>query len=360
MTVTKTKLADCGLDQPQFRVQCNGREVFSNAALNRNPKYERYFRPLTPSEESTLHKIQFKWWACAWATILVQAFFGLPLWLYCALMGFYGIHHVVASHDNNHGHTNPLPFMNRLTGYALFYAGSLPLASTYCDMALSHRLHHKTKCQLDILPEDPDSWHSLLSWPLWVLVNTIQPSFCCITEVVERYIKNPARFWPERVVANLFHWAQLASLYRLVGQSVFFCTLISGHIAMVILMAYFNGLIHRPGFLQWLVDGDADPSGMRHGDALMQLQAAVVGTLWPVAWLEIKWHDIHHSHLNTSMGACFAKGMTYAEIDEMCADACDEGLFVDKAGNPVSPLEPVGHKVGTRKKYLDDQGKKGK
>lgn len=360
MAGPKKHLVDCGLNQPQFMVQYKGRDVYSNAALTRNPKYERFFQGLTEGEERTLNNKQFKWWACAWATILARAFPGLPLWLYYPSMLIFGVHHIVHSHDNNHRHANPLPFLKRLTGYGLFYSGFLPLAPTFCDIAHQHRLHHKTKCQIDFSPDDNDSWRSVLSWPLWVLANGLQPSFFCFSETFWHLFVNPARFWPERVVVNLLHWAQLALLYRLVGQKVFRLTLMTGHIGTAMIMGYFNGLAHRPGFIEWLVDRTADPSGMRRGDALMRLQAAVLGTVFPAAWLEIKWHDLHHSHLHISIGARFIKGMTWAEIDEMCADICDEGLLVDKAGNPVSPLEDVGHKVGTRKKFLEDEHKKNK
>jgi len=102
-----------------------------------------------------------------------------------------------------------------------------------------------------------------------------------------------------------------------------------------------------------------EPSLYLFVSSAMRLQEIVLGTLLTSAWIEVKWH-LHHSHLNMSYGAYFMKGMPYDEIDELAADNCDEGLFVDKDGKPVSPLEDLGHKPGMRKKWLESQKKKDK
>jgi hypothetical protein len=353
------KYIDCGMNAPQFKVKFKGQDVFSNAAVTAKPQYSKFFRGLTPAEEHTMYDRQFRWWRIAWATILARAFLGLPLWLFYPLMTYCCMQHIVHAHDNNHRHVNPLPFLNRLTGYGMFCSGFLPVAVTFGDIAFQHRLHHKTKCQIDIAEEDNDSWRGNLPWYLWLPVNLLQPSFISFCEPFSYLFRNPAYFWPERIAANLCHWAQLAMLYHLLPNEFWF-TLLAGHVGAAAIMGYFNGLLHQPTWLKMLIDPVADPSGMRHGNAFFHIQEIVLGTLLPSAWLECKYHDLHHSYINTSIGACFIKGMTYNEIDEVCAEICDEGLFVDTSGRPVSPLEDLGHKPGSRKKWLESHAKKAK
>jgi hypothetical protein len=152
--------------------------------------------------------------------------------------------------------------------------------------------------------------------------------------------------WPERIAVNIFHWAQLYLLYQ---TGVFWTVLFTGHCSMFGLWAGFDGLLHRPDFYKFLIE--SDPSGARKVHPILESIGRLISEH---AWIEIKWHDVHHSHGHAvlSFGSQNLRGVTVDEIEAACADLVDEGLFLDSNGKPVSPLAEVGHKVGSRKRYL--------
>lgn len=79
------------------------------------------------------------------------------------------------------------------------------------------------------------------------------------------------------------------------------------------------------------------------------------------ALAEIKFHDVHHSHSSTR-GQPWVSHLYYVvgrasskSIEEALAGISDEGLFVTSDGRAVSPLDRVGHKLGSRMAWLRNQ-----
>jgi hypothetical protein len=315
-----------------------------------------------------MHWLMPKYWAILWTAIVVRAMISLDYvkflepygingfanWLLFPIVGWCCILHVVNCHDCNHLRA-PLPAMWRIFGYGLFCSGFLPLAPAYGDVEYQHLGHHvKTKDPLEHDEEDPHS--RLARAPGGVFGMAIYaflfPGHISMEDIVLHQIcENPSYLWPERIIANIFHWMQLAALWELSSQGLvpFWPVLISGHIAMFVLWFFFSGLLHHPSWFRFLVY--VDKSGMRYVPVLEPFMKIISSN----AWLEIKWHDVHHAYCMGSgltFGGRMAKGMTYQQIDTTCAKIADKGLFLDTAGTPVFSSVEVGHQLGSRAGYL--------
>lgn len=327
-----------------------------NRALCEKPEFQHVlFARLTEDEEKKLHWLHVRYSAILWLgiTAYTQGYIGTfllyPLVVLCC------IRHCVNGHDCCHL-KRPLPFPFRLTGFGLFCAGFMPLAATFGDVAHQHMtVHHpQTKGVIDTDDNDPHSRLSRMSLLRMIVTCFVNPGHVCVEDVIfHQLLQNPASFWPERVATNLLHWGQLYLLYQMVGQSVFWKILIVGHLSMFLLWLFFNGLLHNVEFHRFLIW--VDPSGLR---CVHPLVDGIFYLISPVAWLEIRWHDVHHAmHIaNSSFGSQMARGMTYKQIELACANLVDQGLYLNQATKqPVSPLAEVGHKVGSRQAYLKTQ-----
>jgi len=322
--------------------------VKPNPKITENEKYNKVvFGQLTPGQERYLGMLLLPFWALAWAAIALHTYEYIPTWALCLLVFYANVKHTVAAHDCWHLR-NPLPFQYRMGGSAMFCGGFMPFACTFGDVEHQHvRTHHKhTKGVADHNDLDNDSIWSSYPLPLMLIGMFISPSHMSAYEIIfYQYAKNPSFLWPERIAANILHWAQLYVLYQ---TPSFWPALMAGHVAQWFLWVIFHGLLHRPSFLKFLLD--VDPSGLR--------QVPILDTIFYVisanAWLEIKWHDMHHTHVKAvqTYGAAMARGYTYDQIQRACADACDDGLLIDEKGVVASPLAEVGHVPGSRKAYL--------
>lgn len=349
------------LMQPSYRTQIGHlsgerdgvpKSVVVNLKLCKDPEFQHVlFGRLNQSQERFLHYVCFLYPVLNWLAILgyVQGYY--ETWVLYPMVALFCIRHTVNEHDCSHLKT-PLPFVFRLSTYGLFCAGFMPLAATFGDVTYQHmRVHHvETKGVIDA--DDP---HSRLGrMPLWrmALQCFFSPGHVGMEDVLFHYLpKNPASLWPERIAANLLHWAQLWTLYQLVEQDVFWKILFAGHVGMFILWLFFNGLIHNDDFFRVVLK--LDPSGLRRTHPLVDGLFYIVSSN---AWLEVKWHDVHHAmHIaNCTFGTQMARGMTYSQIELACANIVDRGLFIDEVTKePVSPLAAAGHKVGSRRAYLE-------
>lgn len=347
--------------QPSYRAKLESssgeppkrQTVVVNHALCQKPEFQHVlFGRLNEQQERTFHFMCLCYWALLWLAIVgyVRGYYS-ALFLY-PVVALCCIRHTVNAHDCNHL-KRPLPFLYRLPGYGLFCAGFLPLAPTYGDVAHQHlNVHHRqTKGVIDHDDADPHSRLARMSLLRMTITCAIMPGHICLEDILfHQILKNPAGLWPERVAANVVHWAQLRALYQLVEPNVFWKILMAGHVAMVVMWLFFNGLLHHVEFYRFLVW--VDPSGLREIHPLVDGLFRVVSSN---AWLEIKWHDVHHAmHIaNCTYGTQMARGMTYDQITLACANLADQGLYLDKVSQkPVSTLEKVGHQVGSRQAYL--------
>ena len=330
--------------------------VVINHELCQKPEFRHVlFGRLTDREERKLHWACVQYWAVIWLGVVAHVKGYIGTWLLYPLVVLCCLRHCVNGHHCCHL-KKPLPFPFRLTGFGLFCAGFMPIAATFGDVEHQHMtVHHpQTKGVIDTDDNDPHSRLSRMSLFRMVVTCFINPGHVCMEDVFfHQLLKNPASYWPERVATNLLHWGQLYLLYQMVGQSTFWKILMAGHISMFVLWLFFNGLLHHVEFHRFLIA--VDPSGLR------RIHPLVDGLFYLIsadAWLEIKWHDIHHAmHIaNSTFGAQMARGMTYTQIEMACADLVDQGLYLDQVTKqPVSPLAEVGHKVGSRQAYLKAQ-----
>jgi len=294
--------------------------------------------------------LMIKYLVIVWAAIAGHAMGLYPMWLLLPTVAWCCLLHTVNCHDLNHAREPP-PMLVRWTGYGLFCAGFLPLASTWIDAAHQHiKVHHlKTKGPLDH-HDDPHSRMGRMTIPKMVLTCFLMPGHVSLEDILfHQILKNPP-FWTDRILTNLAHWLQLAVLYR-VGP--FFPVLLAGHVGMFSLWILFSGFLHQDDFFRLLVN--VDPSGMR----VIPFVESIMKCVSPNAWLEIKWHDLHHSHAlaQRTFGHAMARGTSYEQIDSACANLVDEGLFLDNSGKPFSPLAKVGHVPGSRKAFLEAAAK---
>jgi hypothetical protein len=355
-TETNTKTSQYS-PQPPYKATlkpANGGKVVVNGALADKPEYKHHvlFGRLTESEDQVLHFLAIKYWALTWVTILGHALFLYGNWVLCPLFAFFCFKHTANAHDCNHL-KRPLPFIYRLTGYGLFCAGFLPLAPVYGDIAHQHiMVHHpKTKGVIDHDDHDPHSRLARMSLVCMLVSCAIMPGHVSLEDIrLHQYPLNPSHLWPERVATNLVHWAQLALLYHathsvLASADCWACW----HVRDLVFLQRSGPLFavlhvfgeRRP------VWASQDPGARHH----------IFKCLISNAWLEIKWHDLHHAFgiANGTYGSQMVRGMTYDQIEAALADIVDEGLFLDSGGVAVSPLAEVGHKVGSRKAYLKNK-----
>lgn len=326
----------------------NGGEVLANAALVNKPEYgDVLFGKLTQHQEQKLHYRMLKYWSLCWTSILLNYLGCLPLFFTCLLVGYSCLNHIVVGHDNFHLR-GKMPMHLRMVGFGLFCSGYMPFACTYGDNEHEHiKAHHLTKGPLDRSEKDLDTLWS--DQPLWkmLLHFFVDPAHTSAYDIIfHQYATHPADIWPERIAANICHWAQLYLLYQ---TGIFWTILFTGHCSMFLIWTAFHGLIHRPDFYKFLLD--SDPSGGRRIHPILETIARLISE---PAWIEMKWHDVHHTHGHSllSFGAQEIRGVTFDEIEAALADLVDEGLFVDSDGNGVSPLGEAGHKVGSRKQFL--------
>jgi hypothetical protein len=199
----------------------------------------------------------------------------------------------------------------------------MPFACTYGDSEHAHiKDHHRTKGPLDRSERDLDSiWSELPMWQL-LLNYFVYPSQSSAWGIVfHQYATHPMLLWPERIAVNIFHWAQLYLLYQ---TGVFWTVLFTGHCSMFALWAGFHGFMHRPGFYKFLIE--SNPSGARKFHPILEGIGRLISEH---AWIEMKWHDVHHSHGHAVMSFASQelRGVTVEEIEAACADWLMRGSF---------------------------------
>jgi len=337
--------------QPAYTVTLkavNGGRVRANAAVVDKPKYGNVlFGQLTERQEQLLQYRMLKYWSICWASIVLNFIGFVPLWLTCLMVAYSCLNHVVVGHDNMHLRSQ-MPMHLRMVGFGLWCSGYMPFACTYGDNQHEHvKEHHTTKGLFDRSERDLDTIWSDKPIVEMLLRFFLYPSHMSAWDIVfHQYLTHPAELWPERIAANIVHWVQLYLLYQ---TGIFWTVLFVGHCTMCLTFSAFHGLIHRPGFFKFLIE--SDPSGARQTHPIIEIVCRLVSEH---AWMEMKWHDVHHSHGHSVLtyAAQEMRGVTIVEIETALAELVDEGLFVDANGKGVSPLAEVGHRVGSRRDFL--------
>jgi len=346
--------------QRKYSVNCSGElgpeqglvHAYVNTALADKKEYAFLFETLTEEEEAMIHRQIPIWWAAMWLAIIGQyvglynkVIMSLLFILAFARWGF-GVH------DSHHTRMS-LPWPHKFC-FAVF-CGFTPLPSCWCDLAYDHRSkHHPSKAALDPKEGDKDS-----QWSVRPLLKTIAflsfwPSEFSVWEITCQWFGNPAAFWSERIPVALFYWAELGILYLMDPSfTLMIWLLATGHIASSGLFLLFHGMTHRQSFYACLIAWD--PSGLRHVPYI----DAIFNILLPArGWMDMKFHDVHHAFPNSigtlTMRAYLPRG-GWQKVEEAAANMVDEGLFLDDNGRPTSHLAYAGHKIGSRKEYLEQQ-----
>jgi hypothetical protein len=331
-----------------------GRKVRPNTAVVDNPKYSTVlFGKLTQHQERMLQYRMLRYWFICWTCIVLNSYFGVvPLWFTCVMVAYCCLNHAVVAHDNMHLRSR-MPMHLRMVGFGLWCSGYMPLACTYGDIEWEHiKDHHSTKGVLDRSENDLDSMWSDKPMIEMFLRFFVYPSHTSGWDIIfHQYLTHPAELWPERVAANIVHWVQLYLLYQ---TGIFWTVLFVGHCTMALTWFAFHGLLHRPSFYKFLIE--SDPSGARMTHPIIEVVCRLISEH---AWMDIKWHDVHHSHGRSVLtyASHEMRGVPMVDVETALADLVDEGLFVDADGKGVSPISIVGHKIGSRKAYLEEKKK---
>lgn len=308
-------------------------------------KHPILFEKTTSYEEQTLIFWRYAYFAVYWLVVAFYAAGLLKSLAFGAIINVVMLRWMLANHNTMHMRSAP--------STSLFFRvctppmGFQPVAATFGDNVYQHLKDHHlhTKEVLDV--NDPDSWWSTIPLPLMVFGLMVSPSDASAYEILGQYMHGPVELWGERIVGTLTLWTQYAILHQM---GVLLPTLLAAHVGCVATFIFFHGLLHRPSYYQFLVA--IDPSGRRripYVDAVFNL------LIDPAAWLEMKFHDVHHAfvgigdiHMHYTSGRASAD-----QIEQACVSMVDEGLFVNADGHAVSPLESVGHRLGSHRAYLE-------
>ena len=319
-------------------------KLLVHAALAKKPRYQVLFGKLNATQEQHIHWKVAHSWVTLWLAILAYSMGFLPRPVLLLVMAQCSIKHVGAVHDAGHLRSRP-PLFARMLGLTLFCGGFMPVALCYEDIQHRHNdWHHRTRSPLEPSKYDDDSkWSHLPIWRM-TLNFFLVPSHSSALEILHIYLTRPVTRWQERILSNLFHWTQLALLYRLVGNDTFWMILWVGHFTMGTIWTVFHGFTHRAEYYKWMMW--MDPSGARRLGVVDTVVGLLIGK---GLWLELKWHDIHHTHsaFMPTFDAPKQRGYSWDEIEAACADLVAEGLLITPEGKPTSALWQIGIQISS-------------
>eukprot|EP00928_Gymnodinium_smaydae_P053338 TRINITY_DN3734_c0_g1_i1.p1 TRINITY_DN3734_c0_g1~~TRINITY_DN3734_c0_g1_i1.p1 ORF type:complete len:401 (+),score=72.70 TRINITY_DN3734_c0_g1_i1:77-1204(+) len=343
MAPTAASVAATARKQPSYTFKVDSRQMSVNNSFEENPATSMLFHKLSPAE-FRMHLLKLNsWWFYNWLLILALFIGGIGKVTFTIVQVYIVLRYMILAHDTVHMIEDP-PLLAAVCKPIL---GFLPVTMTYGDSKLHHVKYHHLENKAVLDHHDNDSRWGSVPFLASLIGMFFYPGSNGPYEVVYYYFHGHAHVWPERIFGTLFYWLQLCVLYQM---GLLWTVLLAGHLGSYATMLFLHGILHRASWFSYIIW--ADPSGKRRLPVLDTLMYGLFG--YPT-WMELKWHDVHHSH-GLGMGSISVhmevRGIDPETAEEAFATMVDEGLFVDSAGQKTSLLEDVGHRVGARQEYL--------